>query len=81
MSHFLRFKRCVEPQGIADYFGAVVTSLYGKFQGDAGRKVGVDPGAAWRAALKASVKNAVSQIQLFDVPEQVTGLLAMQAGW
>ena len=48
-----------------------MTSLYGKFQGDAGRKVGVDPGAAWRAALQASVENSVSQIQLFDVPEQV----------
>lgn len=58
-------------QGIADYFGAAVTSLYGRFQGDAGRKVGVDPGAAWREALKASIRNVVSQIQLFDIPEEV----------
>lgn len=48
-----------------------VTSLYGKFQGDAGRKVGVDPGAAWRAALRASIRNAVSQVQLIDLPEEV----------
>lgn len=55
----------------------VVTSLYGKFQGDAGRKVGVDPGAAWRTALQASVENAVSQVQLFDVPEQVRCLIVL----
>eukprot|EP00210_Caulerpa_lentillifera_P009009 g8599.t1 len=60
-----------EQKSIADYFGEVVTTLYGKLQSDAGRKVGVDPGAAWRAALKSSIQNSVSQIHLFDIPEKV----------
>lgn len=49
----------------------MVTTLYGKLQGDAGRKVGVDPGAAWRAAMKSSIRNSVPQIHLFDIPEKV----------
>ena len=55
-------------QGIADYFGIVVTSLYGKFQGDAGRKVGVDPGAAWRAALKDQLHGSKTSKSVCNLP-------------
>ncbi|GMH40648.1 hypothetical protein BSKO_08552 [Bryopsis sp. KO-2023] len=57
-----------DSKGVADYFGGFITSMYGKFQSDAGRKVGVDPGAAWRTAMETSVKKGVRQLLLFDMP-------------
>lgn len=60
-------------QGPADYFGGVITSLYGKFQGEAGRKVGVDAGnhtlQAVTEILQISCTAVEDVVRLFFVEE------------
>ena len=57
---------------LIDSFGDWMTGIFSKYQGAAGRKVGIDPGAAWRASLDASAAVGVSQIHLVDCAEEVT---------
>lgn len=39
----------------------LLTQTYAKYQGAAGRSVGITPGEAWRVALRAAVANGASQ--------------------
>ena len=51
-------------------FGEWLTSTYSKFQGKAGETAGVEPGAAWHAAVQAASEHGVSQVSLFCSPGQ-----------
>ena len=57
----------------------IVTSQYAKYQADAGKKVGIAPGAAWRAALAASARAQTPYVYLGDRPSSVTGVRLARA--
>ncbi|PRW56496.1 actin binding [Chlorella sorokiniana] len=50
-----------------------LTTQYAKYQGQAGRVVGIPPGEAWRVALRAAVASGASQVHLGDMPADTTG--------
>lgn len=83
---FVRAGELDELEPVADTLAAVLTSQYSKQQERAARKVGVSPGAAWRAALEAATAAGVQQFLLVDLPTNVTqrrladGVLASVGG-
>jgi hypothetical protein len=45
-------------------FATAITQAYAGFQAKAGRRVGVPPGAAWQAALRAAAASGAQQVRL-----------------
>ena len=52
------------PEQATEKFGEWLTTTYSNFQGKAGETVGVEPGAAWHAAVQAASEHGVSQVSL-----------------
>ncbi|EFN58262.1 hypothetical protein CHLNCDRAFT_57092 [Chlorella variabilis] len=59
--------------GGGNALASLLTSTYAKYQGAAGRSVGIAPGEAWRVALRAAVAAGASQVHLGDAPADATG--------
>ncbi|KAL4858448.1 TraB domain-containing protein [Chlorella vulgaris] len=58
--------------GGGNALSSFLTSTYAKYQGAAGRSVGIAPGEAWRVALRAAVAAGASQYHLGDAPADTT---------
>jgi hypothetical protein len=58
--------------GILESLANAVTMKYAQYQADAGRKVGIPPGEAWRVALAAAAKAKTPYIFLGDRLASVT---------
>jgi len=58
--------------GIKDAFATAVTRVYAALQADAGRTVGIPPGAVWQAAMDQAALEGVQQFLLGDRPTDVT---------
>jgi hypothetical protein len=62
-------KKCdPEPVPLADRFKAVLTLLYARSQAAVGRKVGIERGAAWQAALQAASEVGTQQPVSLTLP-------------
>jgi hypothetical protein len=48
---------------LGELFATAITQAYGGFQAKAGRRVGIPPGAAWQAALRAAAASGVQQVR------------------
>ncbi|KAI8474734.1 MAG: hypothetical protein J3K34DRAFT_118612 [Monoraphidium minutum] len=57
-----------EPSPGPDALAMVLTGVYSSLQSKAGRAVGLEPGAAWRAAMEAATENGASLFVLGDRP-------------
>jgi PAS domain-containing protein len=57
---------------VADWLAGELTARFGKAQARAGRKAGVQTGAAWRAALEAATEVGAQQVLLGDLPAPIT---------
>lgn len=53
-----------DPDPARDTLAMVLTGLYSGLQAKAGRAVGVEPGAAWRAAMRAATEHGATQVIL-----------------
>eukprot|EP00887_Chlorella_sp_A99_P000855 scaffold5.g855.t1 len=60
---------------------AMLTQTYARFQAQAGRRVGVAPGAAWRAALAAAAAAGAPRVYLGDRPADTTAARLAAAVW
>lgn len=56
----------------AGLLGDALSRSYGAVQASAGEKLGVQPGAAWRAALEEAAASGVKQVHLGDRPVSIT---------
>lgn len=65
-------------QGFLESFANAVTMQYAKYQADAGRKVGIVPGYAWRVALAAAARSHVPFVFLGDRLSSVTSQRLLQ---
>lgn len=65
--------------GVLESLANSLTMTYGKYQSDAGRKVGILPGEAWRVALEAAAKSNTRYIFLGDRLASVTGERLLKA--
>ena len=60
-------------RGILESLANAVTMKYAEYQANAGRKVGITPGEAWRVALAAAAKAKTPYVFLGDRLASVTG--------
>jgi len=67
--------------GITDSLAAFLTGRYAVFQAEAGRRVGIAPGEAWRVALEAAAASGARYVFLGDQPANVTGRRLAQGIW
>lgn len=65
-------------QGFLESCANAVTMQYAKYQADAGRKVGIVPGHAWRIALAAAARSQVPYVFLGDRLSSVTSQRLLQ---
>lgn len=65
-------------QGFLESYANAVTMQYAKYQADAGRKVGIVPGHAWRVALAAAARSRVPYVFLGDRLSSVTSQRLLQ---
>lgn len=69
---------------IVDSLAGMITSIYASYQAEAGKRVGISPGEAWRVALASSARNNVGYFFLGDRPASETGVRLAEgivAGW
>ncbi|GIL65992.1 hypothetical protein Vafri_19622 [Volvox africanus] len=57
---------------VQDTLAQVMSTVYARIQSRAGRTVGLEPGAAWRAALEAATSVGCGTVLLADRPANVT---------
>lgn len=67
--------------GVEGFVASALTQTYARFQADAGRTVGIAPGAAWRAALEAAAACGARQVLLGDRPAGATAVRLARAIW
>uniref|UniRef100_A0A061R0E3 Uncharacterized protein n=1 Tax=Tetraselmis sp. GSL018 TaxID=582737 RepID=A0A061R0E3_9CHLO len=60
------------PDGVEEAFGGLISRAYAALQADAGRAVGIPPGAAWRTAMEAAAAVGAQQFHLGDRPTDIT---------
>lgn len=65
----------------ANLLGDALSKSYGAVQASAGEKLGVQPGAAWRAALEEAAACGVKQFHLGDRPVSITKARMGAAIW
>ncbi|MEW5308708.1 MAG: hypothetical protein WDW38_000646 [Sanguina aurantia] len=65
-------KPLLQPQVLADALSGLLTSSYSSYQAVASKKLGLEPGAAWRAAMEAATEAGSSQVLLIDRPSSIT---------
>lgn len=69
------------PSTPASLLGDALSRSYGAVQASAGEKLGVQPGAAWRAALEEAAACGVKQVHLGDRPVSITKARMGAAIW
>ncbi|KAG2452693.1 hypothetical protein HYH02_002925 [Chlamydomonas schloesseri] len=57
---------------VQDFLARLMSSNYARIQSKAGRTLGLEPGAAWRAAMQAATEVGSSAVLLADRPADVT---------
>ncbi|GLI59093.1 hypothetical protein VaNZ11_000782 [Volvox africanus] len=57
---------------VQDTLAQLMSTVYARIQSKAGRTVGLEPGAAWRAALEAATSVGCGTVLLADRPANVT---------
>ncbi|GIL84546.1 hypothetical protein Vretimale_14392 [Volvox reticuliferus] len=57
---------------VQDTLAQLMSTIYARIQSKAGRTVGLEPGAAWRAALEAATSVGCGTVLLADRPANVT---------
>ncbi|GAB4818160.1 hypothetical protein N2152v2_005206 [Parachlorella kessleri] len=66
---------------LSQWFARSLSQAYAGYQAKAGRQVGVPPGAAWQAALRAAAANGAQQVLLGDRPGHTTAQRLADAIW
>jgi pheromone shutdown protein TraB len=65
--------------GVLESLATMVTMTYGRYQADAGRRVGILPGEAWRVAFETAAKTKTPYIFLGDRCASITAERLLKA--